>query len=285
MKRILITGADSYIGMSFENWVKKTEREFVIDTIEVISDKWKEKDFSVYDVIFHVAAIVHVKEQDESLYQKINCDLAYNIALKARQDGVKQFIFLSTLAIFGADEAVLTERSTAHPQTPYAKSKFAAEKKLHELKSDNFKVAILRPPFVYGRGCKGNYVRLRKLALMCPVFPKVKNERSMLYIDNLSEFLCICILNEDDGLFHPQNNEYVCTSDMVQRIRSANGKKTYLVPGFAWLMDLLRKSNTINKVFGNLKYSKTLSEYKVAYALVGFEESVMATEGKIYDKG
>lgn len=282
MKKILITGAGSYIGTSFENWAKQTGREFEIDTLEVISDKWKEKDFSVYDVVFHVAAIVHVKERDESLYRKVNCELAYNVALKAKQEGVKQFVFLSTLAVFGAGETVLTENSVIHPQTPYAKSKYAAEKKLGELKSEKFKVAILRPPFVYGRGCKGNYVRLRKLALKCPVFPKIKNIRSMLYIDNLSEFLCVCILNEEEGLFHPQNNEYVCTSDMIRQIRSANGKKTWLAPGFGWLIGILKKNTTFNKVFGDLIYTKDMSHYKCAYALIDFEQSIMKTEGKTY---
>lgn len=282
MKKILITGANSYIGTSFEDWVKKTDREFEIDTLEVISDKWKKTDFSTYDVIFHVAAIVHVKESDKNLYQKVNCDLAYSIALKAKQEGVRQFIFLSTLAVFDARETVLTENSVIHPRTPYAKSKYAAERKLCELKSEDYKVAILRPPFVYGNGCKGNYVRLRKLALKCPFFPNIKNMRSMIYIDNLSEFLCLCILNEEEGFFHPQNKEYVCTSDMVRLIRSANGKKTLLVPGLAWLISLLKKNSTFNKVFGDLIYSKKTSCYKCAYALVDFEQSIMLTERKTH---
>lgn len=285
MKKILITGKNSYIGTAFENWAKQTKREFEIDTLEVRDDKWKREDFSAYDVIFHVAAIVHVKEKDENLYQKVNCDLAYAVAAKAEREGVRQFIFLSTLAVFGGDTSFLTEKSVINPQTPYARSKYAAEKKLQELRSDNFRVAILRPPFVYGYGCKGNYVRLRKLALKCPVFPKIKNKRSMIYIDNLSEFLCLCILNAEDGLFYPQNAEYVCTSDMVCRIRSSNGKKTWLVPGFGWLIGLLKKNRTFKKVFGDLVYDKDISRYKCPYSLVDFEQSIIKTEGKQNGQG
>lgn len=285
MKKVLITGADSYIGTSFESWAKRTGRGFAIDTIEVISDQWKDKDFSVYDAVLHVAAIVHVKEKEEALYQKVNCELAYEIALKAKEQGVKQFVFLSTMAVFETGENILTEHSRIRPATPYARSKYAAERKLRKLNSEHFNVAVVRPPFVYGYGCKGNYVRMRKFALKCPVVPQIKNSRSMLYIDNLSEFLCNCILSGEGGIFHPQNSEYVCVSDMIKRIRGANGKRTWLMPGFGWLISLLKRNRTINKVFGDLAYDKAMSRCKYEYGVVDFAQSIMKTEGKVHGQG
>lgn len=280
MKRVLITGANSYIGTSFQRWAERTGRGFEIDTLEVVSDRWKGENFSAYDAVLHVAAIVHVRERDEGLYQAVNCDLACAVAEKAKCEGVGQFVFLSTMAVFGGEAPLLTAGSVMDPQTPYARSKHAAEQRLQGLRSGGFRVAILRPPFVYGHGCRGNYVRLRKLALLCPAFPKVRNRRSMIYIDNLTEFLCLCILNGEDGVFHPQNDEYVCTSDMVRRIREANGRRTWLVPVPGWLVGLLKRNGTFRKVFGDLVYDREMSGYRCPYAPVGFGQSVMEAEGR-----
>src|SRR5690606_11147904 len=152
-------------------------------------DRWKEKSFSAYDAIFHTAAIVHVKEKDISRYFKVNRDLTVELANKAKNEGVKQFIFLSTMGVYGTEIGYITKDNIPSPKTPYAQSKYEAEKILIEMNSSNFNVAILRPPIVYGRGCPGNYSRLAKLAVMLPIFPEMDNKRSMIYIDNLSEFI------------------------------------------------------------------------------------------------
>ncbi len=279
MKKILITGADSYIGESFLSHSKVTKRDFIIETVDVKGDEWKNKDFSCYDVILHVAAIVHVKEKSEALYQAVNCDLVCDIAKKAKDEGVKQFVFLSTMAVYDYKVETITIKTAIRAKTPYAKSKYEAEKRLEYLRSSHFKLAILRPPFVYGKGCKGNYVPLRKLALLCPLFPKVKNQRSMMYVDNLTEFICLCIENEEDGLFFPQNAEYVCVSEMVRQIRLVHGKKTILVPGLAWFINIFRKNSKVNKVFGNLTYSREMSEYKYPYSKIDFQTTIKLTEG------
>ncbi|MGI6706543.1 MAG: NAD-dependent epimerase/dehydratase family protein [Clostridia bacterium] len=193
MKKILITGANSYIGTSFEKWVSKWADKYRVDSIDVKTDAWREKSFQEYDVVFHVAAIVHVKENDTNKYFKVNRDLALDIAKKAKQEGVKQFIFLSTMGVYGAEVGHITKDTEPRPKTPYAKSKYEAEKLLNELNDDSFKVATLRPPIVYGKDCRGNYPRLASMALKLPFFPDVKNERSMIYIDNLSEFIRLII--------------------------------------------------------------------------------------------
>ncbi len=93
MKRILITGAGSYIGTSFENWINNWPEKYQLKTIDMRGNEWKDKSFGSYDVIYHIAAIVHVKENDIEKYFRVNRDLAIEVAKKAKEEGVKQFIF------------------------------------------------------------------------------------------------------------------------------------------------------------------------------------------------
>src|SRR5699024_1194219 len=128
-------------------------------------DKWKEIDLSVYDSILHVAGIAHQKETNEnsSLYYDVNRDLAIEMAEKAKKKNVKQFIFLSTMSVYGVETGVIDENTRLNPKTHYGKSKKAAEDSIQKLETDEFKVAIVRPPMIYGKDCPGNYQRLRKI--------------------------------------------------------------------------------------------------------------------------
>ncbi|MGB4351276.1 MAG: NAD-dependent epimerase/dehydratase family protein, partial [Tissierellaceae bacterium] len=218
MKSILITGKNSYIGSRFEEWLAKYPDKYKVDAISLRDESWKEKDFSEYDVIYHVAGIAHRKETKENreLYYAVNRDLAYEVAKKSKQDGIKQFIFLSTMSVYGLESGVIDEYTPLKPKSNYGKSKLQAEELIKPLEDDSFKIAILRPPMVYGKGCKGNYPRLAKLAKITPIFPDIDNKRSMIYIDNLSEFVRLLIDDYSSGLFLPQNSEYVKTSEMVR---------------------------------------------------------------------
>ena len=163
------------------------------------------------------------------------------------------------------------------PKNYYGKSKLKAEKVLQKLENEQFKVAIVRPPMIYGKECTGNYSLLEKLATKVPFFPKTSNERSMLYIDNLSEFLRLAMEKEVSGIFCPQNKEYVNTSEMVEAIRKSYGKKGITIPGFDWLLKILAgKINLFAKVFGTLTYDKKMSVYKQIgnYQIVKFGESI-----------
>lgn len=255
MKKILITGANSYIGTSIEKWLDKSE--YSVDTIDMIDGTWKEKDFSKFDVVFHVAGIAHIKETKENaaLYYKVNRDLVYEVAKKAKTDGVKQFIFLSSMSVYGMETGVISRGTIPAPKSNYGKSKLQAEELIAPLQDTAFNIAVLRPPMIYGEGCKGNYVRLEKFALKSPIFPKIKNKRSMIYIDNLCEFVKQIIDDESKGLFLPQNDEYVCTSDMVREIAEAHGKKIYMTKLFNPLLRVLKVS-MVNKVFGDLVYER-----------------------------
>lgn len=282
MKKILITGANSYIGTSFENYIAEHfPNEYFVDTVEMIGDEWREKDFSGYDAVFHVAGIVHKKENKNNadLYYSVNRDLAVDTARKAKSSGVTQFIFLSTMSIYGLDKGSITENTVPKPKNHYGKSKLQAEQELVKLHDDNFTVAILRPPMVYGSGCKGNYNSLRKLALKLPVFPYVNNRRSMIYIENLCEFVRLVIDENKSGMLFPQNSEYVNTSDMAKCIGKFCNKRVRLIKGFGWLIKFCGLFlGKLRKAFGSLTYDKSMSDDLESYNVCDFAASVALTE-------
>lgn len=279
MKKILITGVNSYVGNSFEKWVLQYPNKYLVDKISLRDVSWKEKDFSFYDVVLHVAGIAHQKETKENanLYYKVNRDLAFEIAQKAKVEGVKQFIFLSSMSVYGMNTGVINFYTQPLPKSNYGKSKFQAEDLIKSLNNDAFKVAILRPPMIYGKGCKGNYQRLAKVALKSPFFPAIENKRSMIYIDNLSELIRLVIDDFFTGLLLPQNKEYVCTSEMVKMIAETHKKNIRITKLFNPILSL-SGNPTLNKVFGDLVYETNLSKYDDEYKLISFEESIKLTE-------
>lgn len=183
MKKILITGSGSYIGTSFENWLQQYGDKYTVDTVATMGGEWKDKDFSGYDTVFHVAGIAHIKETKKNahLFYEVNRDLSYEVAKKAKAQGVRQFIYLSSMSVFGMDTGVISKDTIANPKTHYGKSKLEGEGFIAPLSGTAFKVAIIRPPMVYGKGCKGNFATLSKLARRTPLFPLIENKRSMIY--------------------------------------------------------------------------------------------------------
>ncbi len=256
MKNILITGANSYIGMCFENYMKEFP-EYTTETLDMINPEWEKKDFSSFDVIYHVAGIAHRKETEENaqLYYDVNRDLTIKVAEKAKREGVKHFIFLSSMSVYGVEEGVITRETPPAPKSNYGKSKIQAEEKLDELADENFTVAVMRPPMVYGEGCKGNYQMLVKFAKMLPVFPDYKNKRSMIHVDNLSCFVKELMDTNAEGLFFPQDENYVCTCEMVKEIGKDIGKNIKLLKIMNPAVSILKKFTTQGKkAFGDLIY-------------------------------
>lgn len=295
MKKVLITGANSYIGVSFENYVKEHySEELSVNTVDMIDGSWREKDFSPYDIVYHVAGLAHadvgkVDEETKKKYYAINTDLAIEAAGKAKNEGVKQFVFMSSAIIYG-DSAPYgkTKRITAdtepNPANFYGDSKWQADKVVRVLADESFTVTVLRPPMIYGKGSKGNYPTLAKMAKKLPVFPNVVNERSMLYIENLCEFLCQVMIRGEGGVFWPQNAEYTRTSQMVRTIAEVSGHRIHVSKAWNWVVGLARilpgkPRGLANKAFGNLSYDMGMSRYDFNYQIVSFEESIRRTEG------
>lgn len=290
MKKILITGAGSYIGTAFENYIKENFSDrYHIDTVDMVDGSWREKSFCDYDVVYHVAGIAHsdngkISAEKEKLYRSVNTDLTIETAKKAKTDGVKQFIFMSSAIVYGnsapiGKQKMITKDTPVSPANSYGDSKVQAENGIRPLQNESFNVVILRPPMIYGKGSKGNYPILAKFAKKLPLFPYVKNERSMLYIENLCEFVRLMIDNEESGTFFPQNAEYTNTSEMVKMIAAAHGKKIHLVKAFGWVLKFLGLfTGLVNKAFGSLTYDMDMSDYCEIYQLIDLQESIFRTE-------
>lgn len=289
MKKILITGANSYIGTAFEKYMNQWPEKYQVDVIDMIDGSWRESSFGGYDVVYHVAGLAHsdtgkVSDERKAFYYKINTELTVEVAKKAKNDGVKQFIFMSSAIVYGdsapiGKKKVITKDTPVSPANFYGDSKVQAENGIRPLEDENFQVVILRPPMIYGKGSKGNYPILAKFAQKLPVFPYVENQRSMLYIGNLVEFVKLMIDYDETGTFWPQNAEYSNTSEIVREIAFIHGKKLILVHGFSWMLKLTSKvTGLVNKAFGNLIYDQSISQYHVNYQLTSLQESIKNTE-------
>ncbi|EOH86214.1 NAD-dependent epimerase/dehydratase family protein [Enterococcus villorum] len=293
MKKILITGKNSYIGTSFQKWMAPFQEDYQIECLSVRGDEWRHHDFSEYDTVFHVAGIAHadvskVSEETKQLYYTVNRDLAIETAKKYKNDlsgKSGQFIYMSSIIIYGEEtninkKCVITPDTKPNPSNFYGDSKLQAEQGLMPLDESQFKIVILRPPMIYGPGSKGNFPELIKLAKHLPFFPEINNQRSMLFIDNLCIQIKTIIDGKRRGVFFPQNNEYVKTSDMVQIIAKYQKKKIICLPYFNYCVKLLgylpgKMGRLTNKAFGNLVYAPIERKDK----FVCFDETIKKSIG------
>lgn len=281
--QILLTGSKGYIARSLEKYLSGSSKNF-----EVLKKSVRNfSDFKIpkaTDVVIHTAALVHKNESEytDKDYFDVNCDLTIKIAAKAKAEGVKHFIFFSTMAVYGTNKHVteIDEHTPLSPTTMYGISKLEAEKRLMEMKDTNFRISIIRPPMIYGPSCPGNYALLSKLAKKIPLFPEVQNTRSMIFIDNLCEFIRQLIVNKDGGFFHPQDKDFIRTSSMVKEIAKVNNRRIILskFSGFI-ITKIFGQQKTISKVFGDLTYLKDLSNYRDnSYQKVDFKEAIRKSE-------
>lgn len=288
MKKILITGAGSYVGENVRKYIMQTAGDqFVIDAVDTFGDNWKKADFSQYDVVYHVAGIAEVngKKGMEQLYYKVNTDLTIEIAKHAQANGVKQFIFMSSMIVYKETQSlkgnIITPDSMPAPNGVYGDSKLKAEEGLKNVAKGEgrMKICILRPPMIYGPNSKSNLVRLGKLGTKVPFFPNWRNKRSMLYIDNLGEFVKQAVLRELEGTFYPQNRELSATVDIIRFFAKAACHRiwiTKLLNPFVWLGSFVLQP--INKMFADSYYVPEMSEYGFEYQIVSFEESLKKIE-------
>lgn len=275
-KRILITGKDSYIGDCVKAYLENASDLYSVDCIGTIGLHPEPDIFNGYDVIFNVAGIAHIKETNENrfLYYEVNRDLAIEIAHAAKEAGAGQFILLSSMSVYGKVTGRIKKGDVPYPDSAYGESKLSADEAIEKLNSGNFKVAILRPPMVYGKDCKGNYKTLRSFAVKSPVFPDIGNQRSMIYIGNLCEFIKRVIDREESGLFFAQNVEYVNTAEMVRKVAEENGLRMHTANIFNPVIRCM-PFRIARKVFGSLTYEQTDTVSKYS-----FEESIALSEGK-----
>ncbi len=297
MMRILITGSNSYTGTSIREHLSAWPEKYHVDTISLRGEGWKSESFSHFDTVIHTAGIAHdtrsgvlahgTNSADKEAYYNVNTHLAIETARKAMREGVKHFVFMSSSIVYGKSAPIgkrknITRGTPVSPESYYGDSKVQAENMLLPMDCEKFRVCVLRCPMIYGRGCKGNYPLLSKLALMLPVFPDVNNARSMLYVKNFAEYVRLMIDDRTHGIFWPQNGEYSRTSEIVRMIAESHRKKIILLPKCETPLKVLASfSGLVNKAFGSLTYDMSLSEYRTNYRLYALRESIMMTEGNV----
>ncbi|MCD8839818.1 NAD-dependent epimerase/dehydratase family protein [Staphylococcus arlettae] len=277
-KHILITGSSGYVGSHLADSLEQLGNK--VSRLNVKNTLWKELDFKQYDAIIHTAALVHNNDPNAQLaeYFRVNMHLTFNLAMEAKKCGVKHFVFMSTMAVFGEDGKIgemieLTNPTNLKPVTNYGISKAKAEAKIREIADDNFKVAIIRPPMIYGVGSPGNFTKLIKVAKRLPIIPNLSNARSVLYIKHLEQFVNEIIKHEMTGIYHPKDKFEFNTTKVVTEIRKNEHKNTFLLPIPKAMYPILNKFRVISKIYGNLLYAKSLyaHESKVAIDNQKFE--------------
>ena len=298
-RKILITGAGSYIGERFQCYATEYYKgNFSIESLDMQDPMWRNHDFSKYDIVYHVAGIAHadvgnVSDVTKEKYYAVNTDLAVDVARKAKKDGVKEFVFMSSMIVYGESAAygvkkIIDEHTVPTPANFYGDSKLQADVGVRELADNDFKVIVLRPPMIYGKDSKGNYSTLANLAKKTPIFPDVDNQRSMLYIDNLCEFLCQIMLvenfKENAIVMIPQNEKWTKTSEMVKEIAEVSGKKIKTIKPLNLAVRIGshipgKICKLVNKAFGNNCFSHSISTYPgIDYQRVSLQKSIKQTE-------
>jgi nucleoside-diphosphate-sugar epimerase len=285
LKRVLITGANSYVGTNVEKWLMKEPENFYVETLDMKNPNWREFDFSKFEVVFHVAGIAHVstKKSMSNLYFKVNRDLTIETALKAKESGVRQFIFMSSMIVYNSKQTRITKDTKPKPDNFYGLSKLQAEQGILPFQSEAFNVIILRPPMIYGPKSKGNFGKLIKIANRTAIFPLIKNKRSALYIYNLCKYINYYIDKKITGIQFPQNNEYFSTYEIIVKNRKINNKKTILLKIFNPLIIILKMFSVFfNKLFGDYYYD--INEGEIINK-ISFDESLVETiKGGIFSE-
>ena len=268
MYRVLVIGKSSYIGRHILDWLSKDE-SFSISSISIRGDEWKNINYSDFDTIINVAGIAHVKI-------KVNTEMAVDICREAKRNSCRQYIYLSSMNVYGDTSQEITENVRPCPKNFYGDSKLQADNQIQQFNSDTFSVVSIRPPVVYGKGCKGNFPKLAKLAKITPLFPKYDNTRSILYIDNLCELVKLLIIDRYSGIVHPQNKEKTSTVQMVEIMAKIYGRHISMPRFFNPFISLMvNKVHLVNRMFADDHYSRELSNiFDYRYCVYSTEESI-----------
>lgn len=285
-KRIVITGEKGYIGTQLRAWLLNQPDQYDVTMLNVRTDAWHHTSFTGVDVLVHAAGIVHQPGiKDWTVYQKTNIDLTLALAQKAKSEGVKQFVFLSTMAVYGRGKRLavneIDQATVCQPDGMYGKSKYLAEQAIQPLQSDDFQVVIVRPPNVYGKGCKGGYITgFQRVAARLPAIPDAYPDvrQSTIYIDNLCELIRLLIDHGSAGCFMPQDKKAVSAVELMAAITNGMGcrKRKSRLLGLG--IQLLSFLPLVKKAYGGVAYAENMSAcFGNAYVLVPFAEGIRRT--------
>ena len=283
---ILIIGKNSYIGNHIDEWLSRYGHK--VAQLDVLTEDWKNYDYSPFDAIVHVAGIVHRPDcKDWELYKRVNTDMPVKIATMAKEQGVKQYIYFSTMGVYQANKklgASVVDETTpllSNSSSFYGMSKLMAEEALTKLQEEGFSVAFVRPPSVYGKGCKGGYITgFKKIAQLFPIIPHAYENacQSFIYIDNLSECVRLIVENHLSGVFCPQDDEIPNANRLLEVICKGIGKTYRSSRLLGICLQLLSFIPLVKKAYGGIEYSRTLSDIPgLDYVVVSFEEGMRRT--------
>ncbi len=245
MKQLLITGSNGFIGNYFTTNYKN---KYKINTFSFLNNNFEALDLSDTVTIIHLSALVHqMGGADTEEYERVNVMQTLNLAHKAKESGVKHFVFMSSIKVYGEETNVAySEVTPCKPNDEYGKSKLKAENELLKLESDTFKVSIIRTPIVYGYGVKANIKNLITLVQKIPILPfgNIQNKRSMIYVGNLCHLIDTIIEKKQSGIFLAADDKPISTTKLIDLIAQELDKKVYLlnIPLFPWLLKKLKPS-------------------------------------------
>lgn len=283
---ILISGKNSYIGTNLKKFLENYGHS--VDELDTTDSSWETFDYSCYDAVVHVAAIVHEnsRKANAEIFEKVNTVLPFEIAKLSKLSGVKHFVFLSSMAVYGQDKKlpfgnVIDKNTNINPVSMYGKSKYNAEKKLSTLISDDFYISFVRPPNVYGKGCRGNYMNVFKaITVRLPFFPYVYNgsKQSVVYIDNLSNLIRLIIESNTMGIYTPQDDLAPSTNDLVYAISLALGINKRFSKILGCFVRPFKYLKIVNKLYGGVSYDYDMSShFDGKYRIVSFYEGIKKT--------
>lgn len=285
MKKVMLVGVGGYIGGKFTEYINKNYPDWQVDAVDSMNRKWADADFTGYDAVYNVSGLAHAnaRQGTEEQYYAVNGQLPIDVAMKAKAEGVSMFVQMSSMVVYGdmsglGEEKNIFEDTVPAEPTIYGKSKMMAERGLHKLVDETFQVAIIRPPLIYSEYARDNFPRLVNFAKKMPVFPKMKNQQSMVYVDNLCELIHLIIEHNIGGIYYPQQEVYIETSKIVKDIADAVGNKmwqTKIFNPFLKLFSKWKKLAFIHKAFGSITYDMSISNhFDGKYRVVSYEESI-----------
>jgi UDP-glucose 4-epimerase len=285
--KILITGETGYVGNHAKEYLENTTN-YVVKKVSLRRNNWMDMDFSEYDSIVHCVAVIPKNNIEDSVFFSVNHELSEKLAKKAKSDGVKQFIYLSSMAVYGMKpstkkgEGLIYSDTPCNPDSVYGKSKYQGEQAVVSLADDNFKVAIVRSPSIYGKRSTNYfnqyYYIISKLFIQPYAFTKCK--RSAIYIENLCELFRLLIKNSNHGIFCPADNPTLSTVEYIKFLQNSKGNNFYSSRLFGLALKLVcSRMPIIYSMWGSIAYDDSLTnilngEYQIFNSYEGLNKSL-----------